>query len=116
MFFDFLLVLRLVGSYVGDLLPVGPPGKLLNAVRRLGSLAGFAAGHGKNEDLRLRVFSGSIRGDKGQSVAGRGPARRADTLAFVGQDMLRSRTDLNQDDVAIAAVQIKIRPRDNEND
>src|SRR5216684_8941772 len=104
MLFDFLLVLRLVGGDIGNLLPVGPPGKLLNALRRVGNLAGFAASHGKNENLRLCLFSGSIRGDKRQAVAVWRPARRADTLAFVGQDALRSRGDINQHELTIAAV------------
>src|SRR5712664_4432463 len=116
MFFDFLLVLGLVGSDVGNLLPVGPPGKLLNPVRRVGNLPCFAAGHGENENLRLRVFSGSVHGDKRQAVAAGRPARRAYTFALVGQDMLRSRSDLNQDEFAIAPVLVEIWPRDDEND
>ncbi len=71
MFFDLLFVLRLVGSDVGDLFPVGPPGKLLNAVRRVGNLPGLAAGHGENENLWLCVFAGSVRRDKRQAVAAR---------------------------------------------
>src|SRR5258708_12098485 len=111
MFFAFLPAPRLVISYLGGLLPFRPPGKLLNAVRRLGNLAGFAAGHGEYEDLRLRVFSGSIRSDKRQSVAVRRPARRADTLAFVGQDMLRSRGDINQTQSPIPPSLLEIWPK-----
>src|SRR5713226_10338264 len=71
MFFDLLLVLRLVGSDVSDLLAVGSPGKLLDAVRRLGNLAGFAAVHRPNENLWLGIFSGPVRGDNRQAVTGR---------------------------------------------
>ena len=70
-FFDFLFVFWLVGADVSDLLPAGPPGKLLNASQGGGNLVSFAARHGENKDLRFGVLSRSIHGDKRQAVAGR---------------------------------------------
>jgi len=43
MFLEFLLVLRLVRSDIGNLLPIGPPGVLLDAIRRFRNFARFAA-------------------------------------------------------------------------
>jgi hypothetical protein len=77
---------------------------------------GFATVHRENENLWPGVFAGAFYGDKSQTVAGGRPARRADTLTFVGQRVLRSSGDINEDELAIAAVLLEIWAGDDEND
>ncbi len=115
MFLEFLLVLRLVRSDIGNLLPIGPPGVLLDAIRRFRNFARFAAGHRENENLRGGLFSRPLHGDKRQAVAARRPPRGAYAFAFVSQHTLRSRGDFDQYEPAVAAVLLEIRARHREN-
>src|SRR4029077_17002860 len=111
---DFFLVFVLVGRDVSSLLPVGPPGELFDTVRRVGALAGFPAAHGKYENLWPGLSAGSINGDKRQSIAARRPARCTHTYAFIGQRVLRSRGDMYEYELAVAAVLLDIWARDHE--
>src|SRR5579859_7048996 len=72
-FFDLLLVLRLIRRHVSDLSSIRPPRELLYAIRRVADLFGFAPAHRHNENLRLRVPSNSVVGGEGQPVPVRRP-------------------------------------------
>ena len=66
---DFLFIFGLVGGDEGDVLAVGAPCELLDAVGHVGEFARFAAGHRKDEELELRIFRGGVdalrtRGDR----------------------------------------------------
>ena len=111
MLLDFLFIFGFVGGDEGDLLPVGTPRELLDAVGHLGEAMRFPAGHRQDEELELGIFRGGVDGLESEAVSFGRPARRADAFAIVRQSAWRSARDVDDQQVAIGAVLIEIDTR-----
>ena len=101
---DFLFIFGFVGSDEGDLLPVGAPCELLDAVGYIGEAMRFTSGHRQDEELELGIFRGRIDCFKRESVAFGRPTRRSDALAIVRQRARSAAGDVDDQQIAVAVL------------
>ena len=113
---DFLFIFGFVGSDEGDLLAVGAPCELLDAVGYIGEAMRFTSGHRQDEELELGIFRGRIDRFKRESVAFGRPTRRADAFAIVRQRARSAARNVDDEQIAVGAVLLEIDARQHEGD